>query len=83
MIYDKTLPPCPICGSTAFIAHDVVDGFEFGYSIGCPRACINDGIHNLNTYDSFKSARIVLHGISTKDKAIKLWVERCKNDKGG
>lgn len=78
MIYDKTLPHCPICGSTAFIEHDVVDGYDFGYSIGCPRACINDGIHNLNTYESFKAARIVLHGIYTKDAAIKKWLERCK-----
>ena len=83
MLYDKSLPPCPICGSTAFIEHDFVDEFDFGYSIGCPRACINDGIHNLNDYESFKAARIVLHGIFTKDEAIKLWFERCKNDKGG
>ena len=78
--YDQALPPCPICGSKAFIQHDVVDGFEFGYSVGCPRACINDGIHNLNTYESFNAARIVLHQIPTKEKAIKLWVERCNQN---
>ena len=44
------LKPCPICGSKAFVMHDVVDGFEFGWSAGCPRFKLDDGIHD---FDSF------------------------------
>ena len=48
MILDRDLRPCPICGAKAFVQHDVVDGFDFGWSVGCPRACIADGVHGFN-----------------------------------
>ena len=76
----EPLPPCPICGAKAFLQHDIVDGFEFGYSVGCPRAKINDGIHNLNDYESFNKAGIVLLNLSTKDEAINKWLERCNQN---
>ena len=65
------------CGAKAFVSHDVVDGFDFGWSVGCPRACIADGIHGLNDTESFKKARIVMHYIISKEEAIKQWNKRC------
>ena len=44
----KKLKPCPICGSKAYISKDIVDGFYFGWSVGCPRFCLNDGIHGID-----------------------------------
>ena len=29
---EKQMPPCPICGKKAYLEHDVVDGYDFGYS---------------------------------------------------
>lgn len=26
------MPPCPKCGAKAFVSHDIVDGFDMGYS---------------------------------------------------
>ena len=77
--YDKALLPCPICKAPAFVAHDIVDGFEFGWSVGCARACINDKVHNLGA-DDFKKARLVLFGLGNKDLAIKAWNNRCKEE---
>lgn len=77
----KKLKPCPICGAKAFIQHDIVDGFDFGYSVGCPQACIADGIHGFNDYDSFHAAQLVFHGLFGADQAAKVWQDRCK--KGG
>ena len=54
MTLDNRLHPCPICGAKAFVRHDIVDGFEFGWSVGCPRACIKDGIHGFDDYETFK-----------------------------
>jgi hypothetical protein len=45
--HSELLKPCPICGAKAFVKHDVVDGFEFGWSVGCPRFCRDDGVHGL------------------------------------
>ena len=78
MEYDKTIPKCPICKSTAFIAHDFVCGYDFGFSIGCPRACIADGIHGFDDYDSFHQAKLVFNALPTKEIAKKCWEERCK-----
>ena len=75
--YDKSLKPCPLCGAKAFISHDIVDGYSFGWSVGCPRACIADEIHGLNDAESFKRARIVMHCIISKEEAIKQWNKRC------
>lgn len=69
------LKPCPLCGSKAFVAHDIVDGFEFGWSVGCPRARIDDPVHKLGEKE-FKKARLVMFGFASKEEAIKAWNRR-------
>ena len=69
------LKPCPLCGSPAFVRHDIVDGFEFGWSVGCPRACIDDPVHKLNE-EEFKNARLVMFHFPTKQAAIEAWSRR-------
>ena len=78
MILDSKLMPCPLCGAKAFVSHDVVDGFEFGWSVGCPRACIADGIHGFNDSESFHKARLTMFGFSNKQEAIDAWNKRCQ-----
>ena len=78
MQYMKNIPKCPVCGSTAFIAHDVIDGYSFGWSVGCPRFCINDGIHGCNDFESAEAARLTLRGFATKQEAIDAWKKRCE-----
>ena len=77
--HPRTLPKCPICGGRAYIMHDIVDGFDFGWSVGCARACIGDKHHKLNDYEKFEKARIVFHNLHSKEQAIKIWEERCNN----
>lgn len=72
----KELIPCPLCGAKAFVSKDVVDGFYFGWSVGCPRACINDRTHKLGE-EEFKKAKLIFHGLDSKEEAIKKWNERC------
>lgn len=73
------LKPCPLCGSKAFVMHDVVDGFEFAWSVGCPRACIDDPIHKLGE-EEFRKARLVMFGFATKEQAaIEAWNRRADN----
>ena len=38
----EELKPCPRCGAKAYLSRDVVDGFYFGWSAGCPRYCHYD-----------------------------------------
>ena len=71
------LMPCPLCGRKAFIKKWVVDGFYFGWSVGCPVARINDRVHKLNE-EELKKARITFHGLNSKEEAFKVWNERCK-----
>lgn len=73
---------CPVCGSKGFISHDIVDGFDFGWSVGCPRACIADGVHGFDTAESFKAARLVFFYINSKDRAIEIWRRRCNYEAG-
>lgn len=80
MTLDKRLSPCPICGEKAFVSHDVVDGFEFGWSVGCPRACIADGVHGFNDSKSFRQARLTISNLPTKERAIEAWNKRCGED---
>lgn len=76
MILDPKLKPCPICGAKAFVSHDIVDGFDFGWSVGCPRACINDKVHRLNE-EEFHKARLTMLYLPSKQKAIEAWNKRC------
>lgn len=73
---NNELPRCPMCGSKAFISKDVVEGFYFGWSVGCPRACINDKTHKLNE-EEFKKARLVFHNLNSREEAILIWKGRC------
>lgn len=79
MIYDKHLKPCPVCGATAFVSHDVVDGFEFGWSVGCPKFCLNDGIHGM-TFDTLEEDvekyKLTGHYYLSKELAIEAWNDR-------
>lgn len=69
------LKECPLCGSKAFIAHIGVNGLDFGWSVGCPKARIDDPVHKLGE-EELKKARIVMHGFASKENAIKAWNRR-------
>ena len=71
------LMPCPLCGAKAFLSKDVVDGYYFGWSVGCPRACINDKTHKLDE-DAFRKARLTFFYLDSKEEAIEVWNNRCK-----
>ena len=66
---------CPVCGAKIFCSKDVVDGFYFGWSIGCPRYCNNDGIHghDMNTPEE---ERLTIFYCDSKEDAIKKWRKR-------
>lgn len=83
MTRDNRLHPCPICGAKAFVSHDVVDGFDFGWSVGCPRACIEDGIHGFDDYESFQKARLTMFCFNSKEQAIEKWNKRCEGEREG
>lgn len=77
--YDvNEIPRCPKCGSKAFISKDVVDGFYFGWSVGCPRFCHNDGIHN-TTQDTPEEDLYTIHNLNSREECIKKWNERVKH----
>lgn len=78
----KQLPDCPICGAKAFLHGDAPDGFWFGWSVGCPRYCLNDGIHG-HGYDTPLEERLAKHGFATKEEAFEWWKERVRNEKDG
>lgn len=75
------LKPCPVCGAKAFIFNDVVDGFGFGWSVGCPRYCIGDGIHGIETFEEHEKNAFALHHFTTKEKAIEAWNRRVSDDR--
>lgn len=72
MTYPDCLLPCPVCGRKAFIMHDVVDGFEFGWSAGCPSFKLDDGIHGISEDDRDKFKPIV-HDMVSRQAAIDAW----------
>lgn len=76
----KSLPNCPICGAKAFLKGDTVDGFWFGWSVGCPRYCLNDGIHGHDD-NTPERDRLAAHGFSTKYTAKRWWINRVKRAK--
>lgn len=69
----KKLPPCPICGKKAYLLHDVIDGADYGYSVGCGSFHNEDGVHRVNA--SF-------HNYDTKEEAFEKWLYFCKTIKG-
>ena len=72
------LLPCPICGSKAYSSKDIVDGFYFGWSVGCPRFCINDGIHNIDQ-DTPEEKHLSVFGLNSAEECVKYWNEKVKN----
>lgn len=63
----------------AFISKDIVDGFWFGWSVGCPRFCLDDGIHGLSFYtpeEEVEKYRLTGFNYSTKEDAIEAWNDR-------
>lgn len=71
----KHLPPCPVCGKKAYISHDLVDGYDFGYSIGCPSFKIDDGVHNF-TWDSPEEDALTIHYCYSKEDAVEKWLKK-------
>ena len=69
------LKPCPRCGTKAYLSRDVVDGFYFGWSAGCPRYCHYDGIHG-TTIDTSEEDCYAVHGANSKEEAIEIWNNR-------
>lgn len=76
---EAELPPCPICGAKAYIHGDTVDGFWFGWSVGCPRFCLNDGIHGKDE-DTPQAEWLSAHGFASKEKAESWWRKRVESD---
>ena len=73
------LPKCHVRGRKAFLSHDVVDGFDFGYSVGCPSFRADDGIHGWS-FDDHDEKKYAAHCFFTKQQAIDWWIRRCNND---
>lgn len=74
---DDDMPKCPICGSKPYISKDIVDGFYFGWSVGCPRYKLNDGIHGHDD-NTPRSKHLSIFGLSNKEECIRKWKERVK-----
>ena len=79
--YKDRLARCPICGSKAFLNKDVVDGFYFGYSVGCPRYCFNDGIHGQDE-NTTENEHLTIFGLNSKEECVEKWNERVEYVKG-
>lgn len=73
------LKPCPVCGAKAYLSNDVVDGFWFGYSVGCPRYCLYDGIHG-HTFETPEDEHYSKHYFTTKEQAADWWNRRADDD---
>ena len=72
------LKPCPVCRANATLNRDVICGsFFMGWSVGCPRYCVGDGIHGVNSHDVDESQHYRLFGFFSKEEAIKAWNRRC------
>lgn len=82
MMNEPILKPCPVCGAKAFISRDTPDGFFMGWSVGCPRYRIGDGIHGIETFDEHEKNAFALHLFTTKEEAIEAWNRRVGNDTG-
>lgn len=72
----EEIKPCPVCGAKAFLSCDIVDGFFMGWSVGCPRYCVCDGIHGIDSFDVDESEHYTFFGLATKKEAIEAWNRR-------
>ncbi|MEE1069056.1 MAG: hypothetical protein U0K81_01100 [Paludibacteraceae bacterium] len=75
------LLPCPVCKAKAFIHRDAPDGFFMGYSAGCPKYHINDGIHGISTVEQHEEKGYAVHGYFTKQEAISEWNRRATDER--
>jgi len=73
------LRPCPVCGAKAFLSHDIVDGYDFGFSVGCPRYCLSDGIHGVETPEEDAKRGLSKYGFFSKEAAEEWWNRRADN----
>ena len=67
------LKPCPECGAKATVVHiyDTYDRADFGWTAGCPRYRVNDGIHkNRQKVQAW-----------SKEQAIEAWNRRSDNER--
>lgn len=71
----EKMPRCPICGKKAIIIHMTGDGFDFGYSGGCPSYRLNDGVHGITKFYDPEAPSV--DGYSAKVVFDK-WVKYCK-----
>ena len=71
----KTMPRCPICGKKAYLSHDIVDGFDFGFYAGCPSFCLNDGVHGIS--ESYHPDAPKISSYSAQ-KAYDGWLAYCQ-----
>lgn len=72
------MPVCPKCGAKPFIHRDIVDGFYFGWSVGCPRYCHDDGIHG-TTPETPEEDTYSIFNLSSKEECVEKWKERVKH----
>ena len=68
----KKLKHCPICGSKAYISKDIVDGFYFGWSVGCPRFCLNDGIHGIDE-NAPREKYLSIFNLDSANECVEKW----------
>lgn len=73
----KMLLPCPVCGSKAFISKDVVDGYYFGWSVGCPRFSLRDRIHGITEHDP-QEKHLSFFGLDSAKECVEKWNEKVK-----
>lgn len=71
----ETMPPCPICGNKAYLMHDIVDGFDFGYSAGCPTYRLDDGVHGITEMNDPRAPRVDSY---TARKCYDGWLKYCE-----
>ena len=74
----KRMPPCPICGKKAFLSHDIVDGFDFGWSAGCPSYCLDDGVHGISEPYDPDAPKVDSHD---PEIAVRKWSDYCERMK--
>lgn len=78
------LKKCPICGAKAYISKDIVDGFYFGWSVGCPRFRFDDGIHGINE-NSPEEDHLSIMCLDSASECVDKWnkkVEKIKAKRG-
>ena len=74
------LKRCPVCKAKAFLSRDVIDGLFFmGWSVGCPRYCVGDGIHGIDSHDVPDEKHYTAFFFNTKEEAIEWWNRRVEN----